>query len=491
MDLRAGRSGVRCVRAGRGDAAEIRQKGPRVLVDLRPLRRGEFRRLWAAAVVTSLGAQLTAVAVPMEIYALTGSSAYVGLAGLVGLAPMAAGALWGGAFADLRDRRRVLLATTTGIGVTSMLLWAQAWAQARSVAVLLVLVGLQQALFGANTAVSRAVVPRLVPPGLLPAANALQSMVVLSAGIAGPLLAGWLLPAVGSRTLYLADAAAVCATVWAVWRLPSLPPARTTGKNRRVVGVRQIADGFRLVARRQVLLVVYLCDFAALFLGLPTALFPQLAGETFRPSDIGVLYAALSAGGVLAALFSGTFTRVGRHGIAVAISVGLWGLAIAGFGLTDSLVPAAGWLLLAGGALLALGVFRRTVLQTAVTDDMRGRLQAIDTVVAAGGPRLGDLAHGTAGAAFGTSWTITGGGLLTVVTALVLLLLFPEFRRHRAPGDSSVPGSRSPPERSGRPHGWRAQQPSRPSPADGNTVTPAGALRIRRPSWVTSTRASC
>lgn len=118
------------------------------------------------------------------------------------------------------------------------------------------------------------------------------------------------------------------------------------------------------------LLVVYLCDFAALFLGLPTALFPQLTRETFRPSDIGVLYAALSAGGVLAALFSGTFTRVGRHGIAVAVSVGLWGLAVAGFGLTGSLLAAAGWLLLAGGALLALGVFRRTVLQTAVTDDM-------------------------------------------------------------------------------------------------------------------------
>ncbi|MPY58010.1 MFS transporter [Streptomyces spongiae] len=402
-----------------------------MLVDVRPLHVGDFRRLWAAAVVTSLGAQLTAVAVPLQIYGLTGSSSYVGLAGLVGFAPMATAALWAGALADVRDRRRVLLATTIGIGVTSLLLWAQTWAHLRSVGVLLLLVGVQQALFGANTAVSRAVVPRLVAPELLPAANALQSMVVLSAGIAGPLLAGFLLPVVGSQTLYLADAVAVCATAWAVWRLPPLPPAGSGGHGRRA-GIRQIVDGVRLVTRHQVLLLVYVCDFAALFLGLPTALFPQLSRETFGASNIGVLYAALSAGGVLAALFSGTFTRVGRHGIAVAASVGLWGLAVAGFGLSRSPAAAVGWLFLAGGALLALGVFRRTVLQSAVADEMRGRLQGIDTVVAAGGPRLGDLVHGTAGAAFGATWAVTGGGVLTLATALALLLLFPDFRRHRA-----------------------------------------------------------
>ncbi|MFF7549362.1 MFS transporter [Streptomyces canus] len=403
-----------------------------LLVDVRPLRAGAFRRLWAAGIVTALGAQLTAVVVPLQIYEFSGSSAYVGLAGLVGLAPMAAAALWGGALADVRDRRRVLLTTTIGIGVTSLLLWAQAWANLRSVAVLLVLVAVQQALFGANATVSRAVTPRLVRPELLTAANALQSTVLLSAGITGPLLAGGLLPVVGSRTLYLADAVAVCATVWAVWRLPALPPSGG-GEGRQSAVLRQIADGVRFVTKHQILLVVYLADFAALSLGLPTALFPQLAAETFRPSDIGVLYAAVSAGGVLAGLFSGALARVGRHGVAVAVSVGVWGLAVAGFGLAHSLVAAVAWLLPAGGALLALGVFRKTVLQSAVPDGMRGRLQGIDTVVAVGGPRLGDLLHGTVGAALGVTWTVTGGGVLTVAAALALLLLFPGFRHHRAP----------------------------------------------------------
>ncbi|MDH6447809.1 MULTISPECIES: MFS transporter [unclassified Streptomyces] len=407
----------------------------RLLVDVRPLRVGAFRRLWAAGIVTALGAQLTAVVVPLQIYEFSGSSACVGLAGLVGLAPMAPAALWGGALADVRDRRRLLLTTTVGIGVTSSLLWAQAWANLRSVGVLLVLVGVQQALFGANSTVSRAVTPRLVPPELVPAANALQSVVLLSAGIAGPLLAAGLLPVAGSGTLYLADALAVCATVWAVWRLPALPPLGGRERGQGPVP-RRIMDGVRFVTRRQLLLAVYLSDFAALSLGLPTALFPQLAAETFRPSDIGVLYAAVSAGGVLAGLFSGAFTRIRRHGVAVAVSVGVWGLALAGFGLARSLVTAVAWLLLAGGALLALGVFRKTVLQTAVPDGMRGRLQGIDTVVAVGGPRLGDLLHGTVGAALGVTWTVTGGGVLTVGAALALVLLFPVLRHHRAPAGS-------------------------------------------------------
>ncbi|MFJ4201056.1 MFS transporter [Streptomyces sviceus] len=393
----------------------------RLLVDVGPLRVGEFRRLWAAGIVTTLGAQLTAVVVPLQIYELSGSSAWVGLAGLVGLAPMAAAALWAGALADVRDRRRVLLTTTVGIGLTSLLLWAQAWAHLRSVGVLLVLVGVQQALFGANSTVSRAVTPRLVRPELLPAANALQSVVLLSAGIAGPLLAGGLLPVAGGGTLYLADSVAVCATAWAVWRLPALPPIGG-GERRHEPIMRQIADGIRMVTGRQVLLTVYLCDFAALSLGLPTALFPQLAAETFHPSDIGMLYAAVSAGGVLAGLFSGTFTRVQRRSVAVAVSAGIWGLAVAGFGTARSLPAAVAWLLLAGGALLALGVFRKTVLQTAVADGMRGRLQGIDTVVAAGGPRLGALLHGTVGAALGVPWTVTGGGVLTVVVAALVLL---------------------------------------------------------------------
>jgi hypothetical protein len=402
----------------------------RITADVGPLRRGDFRRLWAAGAVTAVGSRLTAVVIPLQIYALTGSSTYVGLAGLVGFVPMVVAALWGGALADVIDRRRLLLAMNGGIGMTSVLLWAQAATQLRSAGLLLCLVAVQQALFGANAAVSGAVVPRLVPAADLPAANVLQSTAVSFAGIAGPLLAGGLLPVVGAETLYLADAAALCATLWAVTRLPPLPPYAVIAHRPRAG---QILAGFRTLATHSVLRAAYLADFAALFLGLPVALFPQLAREHFGASAVGALYAAASVGGVAAGLFSGSLTRARRHGVAITAAVCLWGAAIAGLGLARSLPSAVLLLTLAGGALVVLSAFRKAILQTAATDGQRGRLQAADTVVAAGGPRLADLAHGVAGAAFGTTWTVTGGGVLTIAAMLALLAASPDFRRYRVP----------------------------------------------------------
>jgi MFS family permease len=410
--------------------------GRRVL-DVRPLRVPAYARLWAAGWVTAVGSQLTAVVVALEIYGFSGSSAYVGLASLTGLVPMVVAALWGGALADTVDRRRMLLVTSAGIGVTSILLWAQAAAGLKSVAALLPLIAVQQAMFGANAAVGGAVVPRLVPPALLPAANALQSMSVWFAGITGPLLAGVLMPLVGARMLFLLDAIAMCPTLWAIARLPALPPAGPAaaarpGRGRR----RQVADGFGYLVRHQILLVAYAADFVTLFFGLPTALFPQIAHRRFGGpaaggAVAGALFAAISAGGVAAAVLAGLFSSARRPGAMMTAAACVWAGAIAGFGVTRSLPAALALLVIAGGALLILGVFRKTILQAAAADHMRGRMQGMDLVVAAGGPRLASAAHGLIGAALGTAWAVTGGGLLVAASMLILLAAFPGFARYQ------------------------------------------------------------
>ena len=98
----------------------------RLLADTRPLANPHFKRLWLANIVTVIGAQLTVVAVPAQIYSDTGSSAYVGLTGVFGLVPLVVFGLWGGALADVMDRRTLLMITTVGIGATSFMLWLQA-----------------------------------------------------------------------------------------------------------------------------------------------------------------------------------------------------------------------------------------------------------------------------------------------------------------------------------------------------------------------------
>ncbi|MEU9737410.1 MFS transporter [Streptomyces sp. NPDC048002] len=413
--------------------SEPRPGRRRWAMDTRPLRRPAYRRLWSSTVVTAVGSQLTAVAVPKQIYDITGSSAWVGYAGLAGLLPLVVFALWGGAIADTMDRRKLLLITNTGIAVTSLLFWVQAVTGLESVPALMVLLALQQAFFGLNSPARNASIARLVPAGELAAANALGSTVMQTGLIAGPLLAGALIPVIGLAELYLLDALALCVTVWAVHRLPPLPPL--TGSAVRRAGVREIAAGFRYIALHKVLLLSFLADVIAMVLGMPRALFPQLAAETYASYGeglaLGVLFAAIPVGAVLGGLFSGTFSRARRHGPMVIGAVVAWGAAITGFGLSGSLWVAVAFLVAAGVADMVSMVFRGAILLSAATDEMRGRMQGVFTVVVAGGPRLADVLHGTAGSAFGTRQAVAGGGLLVVVAMLALALAVPALRRYR------------------------------------------------------------
>jgi MFS family permease len=402
-------------------------------MDTRPLRRPAYRRLWSSTVVTAVGSQLTAVAVPKQIYDITGSSAWVGYASLAGLLPLVVFALWGGAVADSMDRRTLLLITNSGIAVVSLLFWVQAVTGVESVGVLMVLLAAQQAFFGLNSPARSASIARLVPEDELPAANALGSTVMQTGLVAGPLLAGALIPVVGLPELYLIDAVALCVTVWAVYRLPALPPLGGTAVRR--AGLREIAAGFRYIALHKVLLLSFLADIVAMVLGMPRALFPQLASETYASYGeglaLGLLFAAIPVGAVAGGLFSGTFSRARRHGLMVIGAVVVWGVAITGFGLSTSLWIAVAFLVLAGVADMVSMVFRGAILLSAATDEMRGRMQGVFTVVVAGGPRLADVLHGTAGSAFGPRAAVVGGGLLVVVVMLTLATAVPALRRHR------------------------------------------------------------
>ncbi len=404
-------------------------------MDTRPLRRPAYRRLWSSTIVTAVGSQLTAVAVPKQIYDITGSSAWVGAAALAGLLPLIVFALWGGAIADSMDRRKLLLITNSGIAVTSVLFWLQAATGLDSVAALMVLLAVQQAFWGLNAPARTASIARLVPEQEMAAANALGSTVMQTGQVVGPLLAGVLIPVIGLPELYLIDALALCVTVWAVYRLPPLPPLAATGPGPRRAGVREIAAGFRYISLHKVLLLSFLADIIAMVFGMPRALFPQLASETYAPYGeglaLGLLFAAIPIGAVIGGLFSGTFSRARRHGWMVIGAVVAWGAAITGFGLSDSLWLAVVFLALAGVADMVSMVFRGAILLSAATDEMRGRMQGVFTVVVAGGPRLADVLHGSAGSAFGARTAVAGGGILVMVVMLSLAFAVPALRRYR------------------------------------------------------------
>ena len=408
----------------------------RLVIDVRPLRQPAYRRLFGSTVVTSVGSQLTAVAVPVQLFNDSGSSAMVGLSGAVAFVPLVVFALLGGSIADAFDRRRVLLVTNAGIALTSAGLWLQALSSARSVWVVLALLAAQQACFGLNSPARGAAIPRLVSSAELPAAQALNSTVFVLGAVVGPLAAGALIPVAGLSTLYLIDTLALGVALWAVWRLPAMAPSPTRDGRRRPIGAGSMFEGLRYIRLQTLLLVSFVVDIIAMVLGMPRALFPEMAELTFGGGlALGVLYAAIPAGALLAGMVSGAFSRIRRHGAAVVVAVIVWGLAVVGFGLSDSLWVGAAFLALGGAADLVSMVFRGSILLSATTEELRGRIQGVFVVVVVGGPRLADVLHGTVGELVGTRAAVTGGGLLVVVAAVALAIALPAFWRYRVPAD--------------------------------------------------------
>ena len=399
-------------------------------IDLRPLRHQPYRRLFTSSAASNFGFQFTAVAVPVQMFALTRSSFWVGLIGVAGLLPLLIFGIWGGAVSDAVDRRKLLLASSTLQFVTTLALLVQALLGVRSPELLLVLVAGQAGAFAISGPTRRAMLPRLVSPAELPAANTLDTTMFNGAMVAGPLAAGVLVASAGVGAAYAVDALAFGLVLWATLRLPSVPP--TNGGQR--AGLRDVKDGLVFIAASPVLLLSFAVDIAAMVLAMPRALFPQVAAERFGgEAAIGWLFSAIAIGSVLAGLTSGWIGRVRRQGLALVLAVVVWGLAVGAAGLAHSLWLAVALLALGGAADLVSAVYRQTILQTYAPDQLQGRLQGVFIAVVAGGPRLGDLRAGTMAAAWGVSVSWAGGGLAAAVVALIVALSFPALLRWTRP----------------------------------------------------------
>ncbi|GAA1481333.1 MFS transporter [Gordonia sinesedis] len=416
---------------------------PRLLADTAPLRTVAFRRLWTANIVTVIGAQLTIVAVPAQIYAITGSSAYVGLTGVFGLVPLVVFGLWGGALADVLDRRILLIISTIGLIACSALFWVQSATGVRNVWIILGLFAVQQAFFAVNQPTRSAILPRLLPEPQLPAALSLNMTVMQAGAIAGPLVGGALIPVLGYSLLYFLDTLFLLPTLLAVTMLPPLRPENADV--RKIAGLRSVIDGLRYLAGHRILLASFVVDLIAMIFGMPRALFPQMAHENFGgPVNGGIafalLFTAISAGAVIGGVFSGWVSHVRRQGAAVIVCILVWGAAITGAGIavgfadgtTLPILPIVLVLLMIGGAAdMASAAFRQSILLAASTDDVRGRLQGVFIVVVAGGPRIADVVHGAVAASVGVAITTAAGGGLVIVLTVAAALALPAFWRYR------------------------------------------------------------
>jgi MFS family permease len=398
-------------------ARSLRTLLRRHAVDTRPLSVLPFRRLLIGQSTAFIGSMLTQVAVPVQVYALTHSSLYVGLVGLSGLVPIVAFGLYGGAIADVVDRRTLYFWSSLGTWLVTLALLAQTLLNVGNVWLILGLVVVQSAAFAIASSARGAIIPRIVDMELVPAANTLNFTVGNAGQVIGPLIAGVLIGLThGFEYAYGADAILFTAALYSALRLPPIPPAEdSTG----TLGLRSVVEGLAFIATNPVLVMSFLVDIAAMVLAMPRALFPAVADERFH-GNVGPLYAAIAVGSVLAGLSGGWIGRVRRQGRALVFAVVGWGAAVAVSGLAHQLWLVVLLLAVAGAADLISAVYRQTILQTYAPDQMRGRMQGVFIAVVAGGPRLGDVRAGGTAAATNVTFSWVGGGIACAVVVLVI-----------------------------------------------------------------------
>jgi MFS family permease len=409
----------------------------RAAIDTRPLTQPAFRRLWIGQAVSFTGFQLTSVAISVQVYDLTKSSLWVGLLGPANLVPLVVFGLWGGAVADMMDRRKLLIVASLVTWAATLGLLTQSLLHVRSVLLIIGLVVVQAVGFAVSSPTRGAVIPRLLPVSLVPAANTLNFTASQVATFIGPVLAGVVIGHGGYAVAYGIDAVLFTVGLYAAVRLPALPPI---GGEIRRPGMRSVVEGLRFLLTRPVLMMSFVVDIIAMGVAMPRALFPEVAETRFGGEEaVGWLVAAIAIGAVIGGLVSGWIGRIQRQGIALIAVIVVWGVAVAASGLAGSLWLAVLLLAVGGAADLVSAVFRQTILQTYAPDEMRGRLQGVFTVVVAGGPRLGDLRAGVTASIAGATAAWTGGGLVCAGLVVVAGLAVPSFRRYtaavRAPAD--------------------------------------------------------
>lgn len=421
-------------------------------IDLRPFAASPaFTRMWIGSTLAGLGGQLTIVAVMLQMYDLTGSTFAVAMIAVTGLIPMIIAGLYGGMLADAFDRRLVALIGATIAFAATAVLAVITWGQWETIAWLYVLTVIISAANTIVMAVRSAIVPRLIPRELLPAASALNGITVGIMVMVGPALAGVLVAFTGYAWTYTVDVVLMVSLFMGLWTLPSVVPEGEIVRP----GLESLKDGWRFLRRASNIRLQFILDIVAMTFGQPIALFPAIGAVLLGggPITTGVLTASIAAGAFISSLFSGRVSRVRHHGLGIERAIMVYGGAMAAFGLVLG-AAALGWfapadvdadtpnialivaavltMVIAGGADNVSSIYRNTMVQAAVPDAIRGRLQGVFIVVVAGGPRLGALYAGTF-ATFTALWfpPLLGGFVILGLVG-VLVRLSPGFRAYDA-----------------------------------------------------------
>ena len=399
------------------------------LVDVAPLRASpDFRRLWAGRGLSTVGSQMTVVAVIFQVWQLTGSTIWTGAVGIAQAVPLVMLGLFAGALVDRVDRRRSYLVALAGQAGCSLLLAAVALAGRPPVLAVLALVFAQGGCIAVSGPAARTFVPQLLPPAQVAAGLALNRIAGQTAMLLGPAVGGVVLGWFGVAGCYLVDAASFAAALYAASQLPAVP---ATANRVRAGGVAAVREGLSFLLRSPMVRAALLTDLATTVLCFPLSLFPLLNAERFGndPRTLGLFLTAIAVGGVVASVLSGTFTRRRRTGLVMMLGSATWGGSMLGLGLVPQRWAGLALLVVAGAADTVAVVSRSTIVQLATPDALRGRVSAAELVVGQTGPNVGSMGAGLLATRTSAAVTLAtcGAACLAAVAAVAVRM---QLRRY-------------------------------------------------------------
>jgi MFS family permease len=401
-------------------------------VDLGPLRTSPaFRRLWIGRSFCEFGGQMTLIAVMYQVWQTTGSTVWTGAVGMARAVPLVALGLFAGSVTDRSDRRKVYLITTTGQATCSVLLAVQGLLGRLPVLGVLSLVAAQACLGAGGAPAFRTFIPRLLPAPQVAAGLALNRITFQAAMLVGPAIGGLILGWRGVGVCYLIDAVTFVFAFYGAFGLPTMRPEGELARP----GLRGVVDGVSFLLRHPAVRGALLTDLATTVLSFPISLFPLINAERFDddPRTLGLFLTAIAAGGVIASIFSGAFTRSTRPGAVLLVGSAAWGASLTLFGVAPDPWLGLSFLVLAGAADTISVVSRSTIVQLHTPDELRGRVAAAEQIVGQAGPDIGNMRGGLVADATSGRAALVSGGLLCVAAVVLIGMRTPGLRRLSTP----------------------------------------------------------
>jgi MFS family permease len=285
-----------------------------------------------------------------------------------------------------------------------------------------------------GTPAARAMAPTLVPASVLPNAMALRTVSGQTGQVLGPALGGVLYAASPVLVYLLAAGMCLVAAVLVVsvpGRAHADAAGQTAADRPEPPGLARVLEGLRLVRRTPIILGAILLDLLAVLFGGAVALLPVFARSILHvgPAGLGALRAAPAVGALVAAVVITRWPIGRRAGRTLLTVVGVYGIAIIGFGLSRFFLLSLVALAVSGFADLFSVNIRITTVTLATPDRLRGRVSAIEMVFVSASNQLGAFESGLAAFLVGAVPAVIGGGVITVLIAVAWGRFFPGLAR--------------------------------------------------------------